>query len=182
MCCRRCGCLLLQIATPPSVLYGSFWFFLPEKLSIEPLSNKAGISKFLEFNGFQIFWERNSSFSSYWIVSIFFLYQWSYRHIMPLCNKAGIPGFDEFQISLKHYSSLNSYWIILNFFARETRHIEPPDKTRILTFCLEFMKFDRFQISLKWYSSFSSYWIIMNFLPEKLGIECHPVTKPKFAR
>ena len=67
------------------------------------------------------------------------------------------------------------------FFTGETRHIVPPcNKAGISNFCLEFQKFQKFQISSKRYSSFSSYSIILNFLLEKLGIQCHPVTKPEF--
>ena len=51
----------------------------------------------------------------------------------------------------------------------------PCNKAGISNFHLEF------QISLKRYSSFSSYPVIMIFfLPEKLDIQCHPVTKPEF--
>ena len=56
-------------------------------------------------------------------------------------------------------------------FTGETRHIVPPcNEARISNFRLEF------QISSKRYSSLSSYSIILKCLPEKLGIQCHPVT------
>ena len=67
------------------------------------------------------------------------------------------------------------------FFTEETRHIVPPyNKAGISNFCLEFQKLQKFQISSKRYSSFSSYSIILKFLLKKLGIQCHPVTKPEF--
>ena len=97
------------------------------------------------------------------------------RHIVPPCNKAGISNFHlEFQSSMESYSSFSSFSIRLTFFTRETRHTEPPCNIAGMSNShLEFQEFQEFQISLKCYSSF------LFFLPEKLGIQCHPVTKPE---
>ena len=66
------------------------------------------------------------------------------------------------------------------FVTGETSHIVPPcNKAGISNFCLEFQKLQKFQISSKRYSSFSSYSMILKFLLKKLGIQCHPVTKPE---
>ena len=114
---------------------------------------------------------RYSSFSSYLIILIFFTGKT--MHILPPCNKSGISNFClEFQIVLKCYS-FSSYPIILNFLTSKSRHIVPPyNKAGVLNFHLEF------QISLKCYSSLVLF-DHSEFLPDKLGMQCHPVTKPE---
>ena len=101
------------------------------------------------------------------------------RYVVPPCNKAGISNFHlEFQISMERYSSFSSFSIMLIFFfTRETRHTEPPcNIAGISNSHLQFQELQEFQISLKCYSSFLFYF----FLPDKLGIQCHPVTELEF--
>ena len=82
------------------------------------------------------------------------------------------------------YSSCSFYLINLNFFTRETRHTWPPCNkagiSKLYSTWNSWNSIREFQICLKHYSSFNSYWIILNDLPEKLFIQCHPVTKPEF--
>ena len=84
----------LCITAPPSVVIGSFWTFY-----LRNLAYCATLVTKLEFHSSS--WKswnpRNSlatfkhcsSFSSYWIILIFFFTRET-RHIVPSCNKAGI--------------------------------------------------------------------------------------------
>ena len=113
------------------------------------------------------------------------------RYIVPCYNKARNSNFClEFQ-KLQKYC--RNYRFLQNatppsflfnhseIFTGEPRHIVSLcNKARISNFCLEFQKLQKFQISSKHYPSFSSYSIILKFLLEKLGIQCHPITKPEF--
>ena len=114
-----------------------------------------------------------------------FFYQRKPRHIVPPCKKTGFSNFhleflkfQEFQIYLKRYSSFSFFFDHSEIVIKETRHIVPPcNIVRIPNVCLDLQEF---QMSLKCYSCFSCCSIILIFLPEKLGILCHPVTKPEF--
>ena len=94
-----------------------------------------------------------------------------------------------------------------DFLSSSIRQLLLQIATGSLKICQEFMEFNEFQIFFRMlhllqfilddsdfffffftretdffncYSSFSSYWIIVNSLPARLGISCHPVTKPEF--
>ena len=174
-------------------LFAHSEIFTGETRHIVPPYSKAGISNFfcLEFQKLQklqIFSKRYSSFSSYSIIVKYLLKKLDIQ-CHPI-TKA------EFQISAwnsrncRNIAEITDFFktlLLLQFlfnhseiFTGEPRHIMSLcNKARISNFWLEFQKLQKFQISSKHYPSFSSYSIILKFLLEKLGIQCHPVTKPE---
>ena len=179
--------LLLQF------LFNHSEIFTGESRHIVSVCNKARISNFcLEFQKlqkFQISSKHYPSFSSYSIILKFLLEKLDIQchpitkaeFQIPACNSRNCRNIAEITDFFQTLLLLQFLFNHSEIFTGETRHIVSPcNKARISNFCLEFQKLQKLQISLKCYSSFSSYSIILNFLLEKLGIQCHPITKPEF--
>ena len=134
--------------------------------------------EFQKLQKFKISSKRYSSFSSCSIILKFLLEKLgiecqSFTFLLRIPEIAETPDFFKTLLLLEFLFDHSE------IFIGETRHIVSPyNKAGISNFCLEFQKLQKFQISSKRYSSLSFHSIIRKCLLEKLGIYCHPITKP----